>query len=237
MDQGLTFGLNGLSLEQWIGVGSAGLALASFVFNWLVVQRQSALQGEALKAQMDADLLAWANEAIDTLGRAMFVARGRGAYLSEQELRLQAADVLHQISAAADKGRLFFPNAAHAAFGKDKEGAYQGFRPPVLDALIFAYRRLERMDMRNVEPDLDTADFLMRCRRLLVSEVQEAVDPRRRGRMLALLARTGPTGDPKGYAAALALAIEIEQRFPGLLGAQQEVGWAAAVAQARTQGA
>ena len=219
--------LSSLSLEQWIGIGSAGLALLSFLFNWLVVNRQSRMQFESLKAQMDADLLAWANESVDLLGEASFVARGRGAYLSEQELKRESAAVMRKLSAAADKGRLFFPNIAPRQQGSDKEAAYQGFRPPVLDALIFAYYKVERMDLRNVEPDLDTADFVFRCRRVLISEVQRAIDPRRRGRMLRQLSMSGPKNDPGGFKEIADLADALERDPPGLMTTKRDAAWIA----------
>lgn len=225
-----------MSMEQWLAVGSAGLAAASFVFNWMVVARQSRMQFESLKAQMDADLLVWANEAIDLLGEAVFAARGRGAHLSEQELRRHTAEVMQRLSSAADKGRLFFPNLAPRDHGADKEGAFQGFRPPVIDALIFAYYRLERMDVRNTEPDQDTADFLIKCRRLVISEVQRAVDPRRRGQMLKRLALSGPKNDPGGFREVAALADDLETRFPGLMTIKRDDAWIAEMARRHKTG-
>jgi hypothetical protein len=221
------------SVEQWLAIGSAALAVTSFVCNWLVVSRQSRMQFESLKTQMDADLLTWANEAVDLLGEAVFVARGRGAYLSEQDVRLQAAVVMRRLSAAADKGRLFFPNLAPRARGADKEGAFRGFRPPVIDALIFAYYRVERMDVRNTEPDQDTADFLIRCRRLLISEVQNAIDPRRRGQTLKRLALSGPKDDPGGFHETAALAEDLEARFPGLMTIKRDAAWVAQMQRSR----
>lgn len=219
--------LQSLTLEQWIGVGSGLLAAASFVFNWLVVRRQSRMQFESLKAQMDADLMAWAGEAVDLLATADYVARGRGVYLSEQELKTEIADVMRRLSAAADKGRLFFPNLAPSVNGAHKEAAYQGFRPPVLDALIFAYYKVERMDVRNTEPDMDAADFLRRCRRVLISEVQRSVDPRRRGRMLKQLALSGPKNDPGGFREVAALAEDLERAHPGLMTTKRDAAWVA----------
>jgi hypothetical protein len=224
-------GVFALTVEQWVGVGSALLAAASFLFNWAVVGRQSRMQFESLKAQMDADLLAWAGEAVGHLAQAAYVAKGRGAYLSEQELRTVSAQTARDLSACADKGRLFFPNLAARAHGADKEGAFQGFRPPVLDALIFALYRLEKMDIRNTGPDVEAAAYFVKCRRVLISEVQRAVDPRRRGQMLAKLAKIAPDG--AGFAEVAGLAEALEAAYPGTMSVKRDAAWVEEMAKRR----
>src|SRR5262245_7445803 len=114
------------TLDKGIAVLSAGIAVISFAFNWGVVQRQTAMQAEGLRAQMDAGVMAWANEAIDALARAGALAENRGVSGGETELRRERATLLSHLSAIADRGRLFFPNYAHQQHGKDKEGAFQG---------------------------------------------------------------------------------------------------------------
>lgn len=219
--------LQSLDLNAWLGIGSAAIAVVSFLFNWAVVNRQSAMQFESLKAQTDSDLLAWADSAIDALSEAIWIAKGRGALLSEEETRRRAAQAMQRLSAIADKGRLFFPNMVPQQHGHDKHAAYRGVRPPILDALIFAYFKLERMDTRNIETDAEAAEFLTRCRRLLVSEVQRAVDPRRRGKMLRRLAVGGSGGERPGFRDAAALGVELEDRHPGVLEVKRDEAWVA----------
>lgn len=204
--------LQGWGVNEWVAVGSALIAVLSFALNWAMVRRQTALQYESLRAQMDADMMAWAHEAIDLVSDGVRLAKGRGGAYAEEELRPALLETTQRLSAVADRGRLFFPNVDHDKFGAHKEKAFQGFRPAVLDAVVFASYQVDRIDPRNLGPDQEAADFLVRCRRMLVSEVQAAVDPRRRGRMMKRLAG----GDASGHSASDAseLRKDLHARYP-----------------------
>ncbi|MES1156959.1 MAG: hypothetical protein ABUL73_04175 [Alphaproteobacteria bacterium] len=201
-------------VNEWVAVSSAALALLSLLLNWSVVRRQIALQYESLKAQTDGEAMAWANEAIDQVSEGVLLARGRGAVFGGDEMRRRLLEVSQRLSSLADRGRLFFPNEDHHAHGQDKESAYQGFRPVILDAVIFAHYQLDRIDPNAVTPDQDACNYLVRCRRLLVSEVQNAVDPRRRGRMLRRLAVGRAVRGGTAFSAAAALADDLLARYP-----------------------
>ena len=213
--------------NEWVAVASAGLALASLVLNWAVVRHQTQLQFESLKAQMDADVLAWAHEAINLVSEAEALARGCGVTHSPDEFRRAAHETAQRLSAAADRGRLFFPNFTPDKHGQHKEAAFQGFRQPILDAVIFSCSQLERMVPDASGPDEEAAAFLNKCRRLLVSEAQNAVDPRRRGQMLRRLA-LGRTDDKKSaFAVAAELGEALEARHPGYLIERRDAKWVA----------
>lgn len=217
----MTWGVN-----EWVAAVSAGLALFSLVLNWIVVRRQTALQFESLKAQMDAEVLSWVHEAIDLVSQSAALARGRGAVYQPEEFRRQMLETGQKLSSSADRGRLFFPNEAPDAHGQDKEAAFQGFRPPILDAVVFAAGQVERLTPEG-GPDDDAAAFLVKCRRLLVSEAQNAIDPRRRGQMLRRLA-IGRIDDKKSaFAIAAELGEAMEARYPGYLVQRRDASWVA----------
>jgi hypothetical protein len=206
---------------------SAVLALASLVLTAVVVRRQTQLQFESLKAQMDTEVLAWAHEAIDLVSQAGALARGRGVAYPPDDFRRLAHETAQQLSAVADRGRLFFPNEAPETHGRDKEAAFQGYRPPIIDAVVFACGQLERLSPDAAGPDEEAAAFLVKCRRLLVSEAQNAVDPRRRGQMLRRLA-IGRMDDKKSaFAVAAELGEAMETRFPGYLVQRRDAAWVA----------
>jgi hypothetical protein len=89
-------------VNEWIAVGSAALALASLVLNWLVVRRQTELQYETLRAEMDAEVIAWAHEAIDLVSSGAALARGRGIAYAPDEFRRLVFETSHKRSS-------FFP--------------------------------------------------------------------------------------------------------------------------------
>jgi hypothetical protein len=218
----MTWGVN-----EWVAVISAALALASLVLNWMVVRRQTELQYETLRVEMDAEVLAWTQEAIDAVSDGVNLARCRGSAYQGQEFRRLAGEASHKLSSLADRGRLFFPNEAPDAHGADKESAFQGYRPPILDAVVFASSLLDRLDPDALEPDKDAAAILTKCRRLLVSEAQNAIDPRRKVQMLKRLS-VGRQDDPvSAYKIAAELGQSMEGRFPGYLLEPRDEAWIA----------
>jgi hypothetical protein len=214
-------------VNEWVAVISALLAMASLVLNWLVVRRQTELQYETLRAEMDSEVLAWTQEAIDAVSDGVRLARCRGGAYAGDEFHRLAGEASHKLSSLADRGRLFFPNDAPSAHGVDKESAFQGYRPPILDAVVFASALLDRLDPNVPEPDKEAAAILTKCRRLLVSEAQNAIDPRRKGQMLKRLAVGRRDDQVSAYAIAAELGEAMEARFTGYLLERRDAAWIA----------
>lgn len=214
-------------INEWVAVISAAIAVASFGLNWLVVRRQTELQYETLRAEMDAEVIAWAHEAIDEVSRAASLARGRAVTYSAEEFQRLAFESCQRLSSIADRGRLFFPNESPETHGRDKEVAFQGYRPPILDAVVFASTRIGRLEANVTEPDQDAAEFLTKCRRLLVSEAQNAIDPRRRGQMLRRLSIGRLDDKTSAYALAAELGEGLESLYPGYLLQRRDAAWIA----------
>lgn len=214
-------------INEWVAVISAVLAMASLVLNWLVVRRQTELQYETLRAEMDSEVLSWTQEAIDAVSQGVNISRCRGVLYTGPEFSRLALEASHKLSSLADRGRLFFPNDAPDAHGADKESAFQGFRPPILDAVVFASALLDRLDPDLPDPDKDAAAILTKCRRLLVSEAQNAIDPRRKGQMLKRLSVGRQDDQVSAYAIAAELGEAMETRFPGYLLERRDAAWIA----------
>lgn len=218
----MTWGVN-----EIVAVVSALLAILSVALNWIVVRRQTAMQFASLKTQMDADVLNWAHDAIELVSYGVALARGRRDVYGQDFVRVRL-ETAQRLSASADRGRLFFPNEAPGAQGADKESAYQGFRPPILDAVVFACGQVERLDETASGPDEAAARFLIQCRRLLVSEVQNAIDPRRRSQMMRRLAVGRLDDKTSSFQTAADLGEALEERYPGYLIHRRDAAWVAA---------
>jgi hypothetical protein len=214
-------------VNDWVAVGSALLALISLALNWLVVRRQTELQYETLRAEMDAEVIAWAHEAIEQVSQAITLARGRGETYSGDEFRRLAHENSQRLSSLADRGRLFFPNESPESHGQEKEAAFQGYRPPILDAVVFACTRIGRLTHDQSAPDSKAAEFLTKCRRLLVSEAQNAIDPRRRVQMLRRLAIGRQDDKTSAYALSAELGEALETLYPGYLLQRRDAAWIA----------
>lgn len=206
-----------LGVSDWVAVISAIIAVVSFGLNLRVVNRQTKLQFETLKVEMDAEVFAWSHEAMNVLSEG--VALVRTAHLRpEDEFRRAAIQTEHRLSAIADRGRLLFPNDHPHLSGREKEGAFQGIRPPVLDAVVFASCQMAQVATQPMEQSFEpVADFLIKCRRLLVSEAQNAVDPRRRGAMLERLDDGRKDDKKSNFDIAYELGMAFDGRYPGLV--------------------
>ena len=135
---------------------------------------------ENLRRSVDEQSLAWGNACIDVLNRAAMFARTRQHQSNDASFFQQRINMMLAISSLVERGRLFFPNINPESKGSEKEGAYRGVRPPVLDALMFAYYEVETLTRQGGPTADNSAEFIEDCRRLLVSELQSHLDPRRR---------------------------------------------------------
>lgn len=211
-------------VNEWVAAVSAAIALFSLILNWNVVSKQTALQAETMKAEIDRDVLAWAHEAIDALSEGVWLARAHTAAANRAMLAEPLAKLSWRLSALADRGRMFFPNLAPDAHGQEKPGAFQGYRPPVLDAVLFALYQVEQLTP--TAPSTEAAmKFMQDCRRLLVSEVQSAIDPRRRVRMLIRLMSGVRKSHSSGFRMAAELATNMRSRYPDLPIGERGADW------------
>lgn len=168
------------NLDVIIAVSSACVAIIGALLSRAETRRQRDIQLEDLRHGVDTQSLAWGNGCIDMLGRAAIFARTRQHQQNDASFLQQRVNLMLALSSLVERGRLFFPNIEADGKGAEKDGAYRGSRPPILDALMFAYYEIETMS-RTEGPTADNSgSFLDDCRRLLVSELQAHLDPRRR---------------------------------------------------------
>lgn len=208
-------------LQNHIEIIVALLSAAVAVFGALIsrneTKKQRMLQQENLRHSVDAQSLGWGNAAIDVLNRAAMFARTRQHQANDASFFQQRVNMMLAISSLVERGRLFFPNIDPASKGSEKEGAYRGKRPPILDALMFAYYEIEAMSRQGGPTADNSAEFIEDCRRLLVSELQAHLDPRRRDLVVDRYdeQRLDHRGD--AVARADALKSNLKARRPGLV--------------------
>ncbi len=168
------------NLNVAIAVMSACVAIIGALLSRAETRRQRDIQLENLRHGVDAQSLAWGNACIDTLGRAAIFARTRKHQKDDGAFLQQRVNLMLALSSLVERGRLFFPNIETDGKGAEKDGAYRGTRPPILDTLMFAYYEIEALSRSDGPTAENSGDFLEDCRRLLVSELQAHLDPRRR---------------------------------------------------------
>lgn len=165
--------------EIIIGILSAIVAVFSALIARGETRKQRKLATERLRQSIDAASLEWGGAAIDTMARCATFARTRHMHANEAAFLAAKTNMLILLSTLIDRGRMFFPNINPDGSSAEKEGAYRGSRPPILDALMFTYREVEALQREGGLPSEECGDFIDECRRLLVSELQAHLDPRR----------------------------------------------------------
>lgn len=205
-----------VGVNELVAIVSAIIAVVSLGLNWLIVRRQLELQVETLKTKMDSEVFGWSQDAISVVSHGVALIRSAELYQPDEFRRL-AIQSQHDLAAIADRGRLFFPNELAHQHGEHNERAFQGIRPPILDAIVFASCQMAQVAAQSRdEPFAPAAQFLVKCRRLLVSEAQNAVDPRRREAIMKRLA-IGRMDDTKSnFDVAYELGTALDARYPGL---------------------
>lgn len=177
--------------SQWLAVGSAFAAFGSFLLNRATVRKQEIMQVESLRHARNSEVMAWAGETIERLADAHALIRERrDGLMTDDEFRLRRSQMRARLSAAIDRGRLFFPNApVENEDAPDKEQAFRGKRRPALDALTRAYRIVSDSGK---DPNFDLSQGvrdIVSQKRVFVSEVFADIDPRRRRELLEKLDR------------------------------------------------
>lgn len=165
--------------EIFIGILSAIVALISALVARGETAKQRKLQTERLRQSIDAASLDWGGAAIDTMARCATFVRTRHMHGNEAAFLAAKTNMMIALSTLVDRGRMFFPNIDPEGRGIEKEGAYRGSRPPILDVLMFTYHEIEAVTREGGPPSEECAGFIDECRRLLVSELQAHLDPRR----------------------------------------------------------
>ena len=188
---------------------SAVVALVSAMLARRETGRQRALMTESLRQQIDRASLEWGRETIDMMARAETLAEHPATETFEADKR----HIAQMLSSLADRGRMFFPNLNPDKKGAEKEGAFRGIRPPILDALVFSH-----FEMASLEPgNAESVAFLNRCRRLIVSELQAHLDPRSLDQIVARYDRQRRTHREDALKRASTLRAELESRRPHVL--------------------
>jgi hypothetical protein len=167
-----------LGLELWIAIVSSALAIISFGFNVRLIARQERREKAALRLQKDGDLIAWANDAIQALGRVQGLLRDRARLIDQQAFAKQRSECRTELSVIADRGRLFFPGEILS--DADEGTAYSDNANPVVKALEDALRLLKDINLDDHAYSRDDVMALVEIRRSFVDRVFAAVDPRRR---------------------------------------------------------
>jgi len=161
-----------------VAVVSAAISLIALALNLAIARRQTRVSVEALKFNNDGQVMAWANRVVGAMSEAHHMCAATNVsslFLNERSLALATT-----LSALIDEGRWFFPNVGRRPSEVEKPGAYRGSRQAILDHVVQVYEAVNELQRSEDPPRTGLAQRIVEARRQFVSEVQLAVDPRRR---------------------------------------------------------
>ncbi|SRR5579871_1547230 len=159
---------------------SATIAIVALLISFIVSRRQARVALQNLRLQRDNAIIQWSNRALDHFCSAEMILKQEYHSVTPQaEYERVRLGTMRDISSCADQGRLFFPNLPDAMHGRDKPAAFQGYRHPALNCLIWTYELLgdaaRRRDVLTFEADRHQ---VINYRRDFISLVQSELDPR-----------------------------------------------------------
>lgn len=211
-----------LALSNWYSVVTLGSGLVAFISAWFARRetiRQTELQAQGLRRQMDHDTLIWGREAIHALADAGDLCdRMNSATFADDQL-----EIARRISSLVDRGRMYFPNVdakgrglfVKKIHGAHKDPAFRGSRPPILDAMMFAYYEVRALG--NTEVCQGAQDFIWDCRRLLVSELQGHIDPQAMKELIRQYNQQSAEEQKLAQKRASVLRARLQDRRPGVI--------------------
>lgn len=216
--------LDGLGFDL-VAVVSALIAVLGAIFSFRETRRQRKIALEGLRQSLDRASLEWGKSVIAVLSEVeIFIAQGAKT-LADTAFTTRRNVLMARLSSLVDEGRLYFPNIDVDSHGAEKDGAYQGKRPPILDAVIYAYYELNDLTARTSE-DLDSSkEFINQCRRLLVSELQAHLDPRTRNTVVERYNHRLDDQREDALYRAGKLGLDLNNRRHGILTRFDDDGW------------
>jgi hypothetical protein len=110
---------------------SAVIAVLGFFAGW-VKWRESQLRR--------SDVLAWSTQAISAMKTLQLICEFGESYFSPIDLDAKLKELCFTTSILIEQGRMFFHNEEAESYGQEKEPAYRGYRPRILDHLLVAHK-------------------------------------------------------------------------------------------------
>jgi hypothetical protein len=124
-----------MKTETIAAVVSAFVATGSLFVGLFVVwmqRRESALRR--------GDVLAWANEVICALESLLLVSMLNASQLDASVAKSKLSEVIFNTAILVERGRMFFKNMVVDDYGSEKQSAYRGYRPKILDPIVVAHQ-------------------------------------------------------------------------------------------------
>jgi len=173
------------AVQLQLDLAAAAIAVVALVVSRRAYRNQERLSLETLRVQRDNDVIQWTNGVIDILVSIEFHLRDWARIMQPPQFVAKRDQFLADLSAAIDKGRLYFPHFAMDIIGPPTAAPPPAERQAMLDRLVDVYDLIKGLDPR-LPDEIDKArEILLLRKRGFMAHAQREVNPQRRRQFIA----------------------------------------------------
>lgn len=121
------------------------------------------------------DVLIWSNETIAALEGILLVCMLKEPQIDEPTAKAKMRQLMFDTAILVERGRMFFRNVKPNEFGREKEPAYRGYRPRILDHIVVAHQIACAWPAGDADARLRMRAVAEDCLKKFVSLVQKEV--------------------------------------------------------------
>jgi hypothetical protein len=160
-------------------LAAALVALVALLFSIVTFVHQRRISIETLRNHRDNDIIVWLNHTIDVLVGIEFFLRDSNRPSQQLQFASKRDDFLARLSAAIDKGRLYFPSFTLDVVAPEKPKPNNHDRD-ILNKLVRIYDLIKPLEPQNVSAIDSVRLRLLLEKRAFVADARAEVQPQRR---------------------------------------------------------
>ena len=173
------------AVQLQLDLAAAAIAVVALVVSRRAYRNQERLSLETLRVQRDNDVIQWTNGVIDILVSIEFHLRDWARIMQPPQFVAKRDQFLADLSAAIDKGRLYFPHFAMDIIGPPTAPPPAAERQAMLDRLVDIYDLIKGLDPRLPVEIEKAREILLLRKRGFMAHAQREVNPQRRRQFIA----------------------------------------------------
>ena len=160
-------------------LAAALVALVALLFSIVTFLHQRRISIETLRNHRDNDIIIWLNHTIDVLVGIEFFLRDSARPSQQLQFASKRDEFLARLSAAIDKGRLYFPLFTLDVVAPEKPKPHDHDRD-ILNKLVRIYDLIKPLEPQNASAIESTRLRLLLEKRAFVADARAEVQPQRR---------------------------------------------------------
>jgi hypothetical protein len=160
-------------------LAAALVALVALLFSIVTFVQQRRISLETLRIQRDNDVIGWLNHTIEILVGIEFFLRDTSRPSQQLQFGSKRDEFLARLSAAIDKGRLYFPSFTLDVVPPEKPPAHDHDRD-ILNKLVRVYDLIKPLEPQSASAIETARTRLLLEKRAFMADARDEVQPQRR---------------------------------------------------------